>query len=263
MNSPDRLFGPAAAARKVEALYRTPDIVAQRAAILDRVAPVPGERVLDVGCGPGLLAAEIAARVGPGGAVRGIDRSDSMVDIARDNAAGLAHAGFEQGSATDLPVPDAAFDVVTCTQVLEYVDDVPAALAEFRRVLRPGGRVAIVDTDWESCVWASGDDARMRRVIEAWNLHCPHPHLPRSLASWLIDAGFEAPTVEVLPLVAVGRAAGTYGAGMIDVIARYVTSTGTLDAQTVDTWRDDLAQREADGRSFFAVSRFLFVAARP
>lgn len=256
----DTLFADDAAARRVEALYRTPDIVAQRVAIRTALALAPGERVLDVGCGPGLLCAEMAETVGTGGAVVGVDTADSMLRIAGQNGSGLRQMSVRSGEATSLPADNGAFDAVVCTQVLEYVPDVTAALAEFRRVLRPGGRLLLVDTDWASCVWASADDARMRRIISAWDAHCPHPQLPRTLPTLLTAAGFDLVHVEALPLLSVRRSENTYCAGMTDVIARFVVRSGGVAPEEAGAWRDDLARREAEGTTFFSLSRFMFLA---
>lgn len=258
----DTLFADDPAARRLEALYRTPDIVAQRRAIGAALALAPGERVLDVGCGPGLLCAEMAGAVGSAGTVVGVDTADSMLRIASQNGTGFGQMSVRSGEATSLPADDAAFDAVVCTQVLEYVHDVTAALAEFRRVLRPGGRLLLVDTDWASCVWASGDDARMRRIIAAWDAHCPHPRLPRTLPALLDAAGFELMRVEALPLLSVRRSENTYCEGMTEVIARFVVRSGGVDPGEAAAWRDDLARRDAEGTTFFSLSRFLFLARR-
>ena len=67
--------------------------------------------------------------------------------------------------------------------------------------LQRGGRALILDTDWESCVWHSSDPSRMHRVIEAWDTHCPHPHLPRVLGRLLRGAGLEVTGQSVIPLL--------------------------------------------------------------
>jgi ubiquinone/menaquinone biosynthesis C-methylase UbiE len=175
--------------RRVERIYLTPDIVAQRARVLEAMALQQGERVADLGCGPGLLALDIAGQVGTAGEVQCIDASDSMVELATRRLQGLAHVRVRAGDVAALPYADQSFDAAVCTQVYEYVPDVDRALAELRRVLKPGGRAVIVDTDWESCVWSSPDPARMRRVIESWDRHCPHPHLPASLGRRLRERG--------------------------------------------------------------------------
>ena len=168
-------------ARKTEALYLTPDVVAQRARVLEVLALQPGERVADLGCGPGLLALDMGKQVGADGSVDGIDFSTSMIPLAQRRCADLPWVRLRAGDVGQLPYADGAFDAAVCTQVYEYVADIEGALRELRRVLHPGGRALVMDTDWESCVWNSSDDARMRRVIETWNTHCPHPHLPRRL----------------------------------------------------------------------------------
>ncbi len=108
--------------------------------------------------------------VGPDGTVTGLDPSPSMLALARKRrlAAGAAEVRFIDGKATSLPFPDASFDVVTSTQVYEYVADMETALAEAYRVTRPGGRLLVLDTDWDSVVWHSTDPDRMRRILTAW-----------------------------------------------------------------------------------------------
>ena len=127
-----------AESRRVEAAYRTADVVEQRRLMLEALRLAPGESVLDVGSGPGLLAAEMAAALGPMGAVHGLEPSESMRALARarelaDDAAPMA---FVSGDAAALPFEDASFDVVVSTQVYEYVADLPPALTEAHRVLR-------------------------------------------------------------------------------------------------------------------------------
>ena len=166
-------------ARRVEAIYSTPDVVAQREAVLQALGLRPGERVLDVGSGPGFLAADMA--VGASGRVRGIDISEGMVTISQRRCVNLTHMDFQVGTATRLPFPESGFDVAVSTQVYEYLSDtdLSAALSELYRVLRPGGRALILDTDGDSLVWHSTDPMRMKRVLEAWSEHCADFHLPR------------------------------------------------------------------------------------
>ena len=108
---------------------------------------------------------------------------------------------YALGDALALPFEDETFDAAISTQVYEYVPDMPAALAEARRVLRPGGRLLILDTDWDSIVWHSSDRDRMLRVLEKWNDHLADPYLPRRLPKLLRDAGFELASTTVIPIL--------------------------------------------------------------
>ncbi len=250
-------------ARRVEALYMSPDVVAQRREILELLRLSPGERVIDIGSGPGLLAEEMARRVGEGGAVLGVDASDAMIEIAANRCRHFAQARFELADATSLPCEDETFDAAVSTQVLEYVPDVTVALDELARVLRPGGRAIVVDTDWASCVWACADEARMRRVLDAWDTHCPHPRLPRVLAGLMAEAGFRDVSVRALPMLNVGTDADTYSAGIADAIARFVAKTGLVSPEEVSEWRVDLTDHADAGRYFFSLNRYVFTARRP
>jgi len=110
--------------------------------LLDLAAVGPGDRVVDVACGTGIVARRAAARVGPGGAVTGTDINVEMLAVAREADADGA-VRWERADAAALPVADGDADVVLCQHGIQYLPDRPAALAEARRVLRPGGRVAV------------------------------------------------------------------------------------------------------------------------
>jgi arsenite methyltransferase len=255
----------AEASRRVEALYTTPDVVEQRRTVLDLLALRPGERVLDIGVGPGMLAAEMARAIGPTGAISGIDISEQMLAIATRRAAdaGPDSAPIEvrTGGADALPFADASFDVAVSTQVLEYVPDVPGALAEIHRVLRPGGRVLILDTDWDSIVWHSTDRDRMTRLLTTWEQHLVDPHLPRMLFVALRDAGFAPATPIVVPLLNVGYDAATYSGGLIDIIGAFVDGRDGWTADAVNEWKDEL--RALGDAYFFSLNRYIFCASRP
>ena len=117
--------------------------------LVDRLAVVAGEAVLDVACGPGSVTRILAAHVGATGHVTGCDLSAPMLALARSKPAVAGHGtiDYHEAPADRLPVPDGSYDAVTCQQGLQFFPDRPAALREMRRALRPGGRVGIV-------VWA-------------------------------------------------------------------------------------------------------------
>lgn len=242
--------------RKVEALYLTPDVVAQRERVLTALALCSGERVIDLGCGPGLLALDMLQRIGERGLLEAVDLSGSMVALAQRRCAAWPNARFQTGDVTALPYDAASFDAAVCIQVYEYVPDIDLALRELRRVLRPGGRAVVMDTDWESCVWHSSDPQRMRRVIDAWDSHCAHPYLPRTLVPRLHAAGLAVERCEVVPLLNVGGDAQTYSAGMIGVLARHAANI--LGEASAREWAADLRTRAASGHYFFSLNRYLF-----
>jgi ubiquinone/menaquinone biosynthesis C-methylase UbiE len=124
-------------AQRIAALNETAEMRAQRRRVTELLAPQPGERILDVGCGTGHLARELAARVLPGGEVRGADISAQMLAVAR-----RAGVDAQLTTGTSLPFANGEFDAAVATQVYEFVEDLPAAILELMRVLRPDGRVA-------------------------------------------------------------------------------------------------------------------------
>jgi ubiquinone/menaquinone biosynthesis C-methylase UbiE len=254
-----------ASARALEVIYMTPDVVAQRARVLDLLALVPGERVLDIGVGPGLLAHDLARLVGETGRVTGIDLSPDMVAVAQNRLRDMPQAELRTGEATVLDIPDASLDAVVSTQVFEYVVDVPRALAEVHRVLRPGGRVLILDTDWRSLVWHSSDQARMDRALACWDDHLHDPHLPARLGPMMRRAGFEMRRVEILPMLTPRYQPVSYAAGMLRSIFAFVGRNAAkhgLSDQEVQAWQDDQADLIARDEFFLSLNRFAFLATR-
>ena len=149
-------YGWDRAAAAYEASWQAPLAMA-RQALLEGLRPVAGEHVLDVACGTGVLVAELARVVGPGGEVVGVDLSQAMVDVAnlREREPTSAPTRHERMDAQSLAFPDASFDVVLCAFGLMYVPDPERALAEMRRVLRPGGRVGLAAWGERArCAWA-------------------------------------------------------------------------------------------------------------
>jgi ubiquinone/menaquinone biosynthesis C-methylase UbiE len=127
-------------------------------ALLAAAAPAPGERVLDLACGTGQLAFPAARAVGARGSVLGVDLSQRMVDAARRRSQHRRppNTRFLRMDAQRLALPDARFDVALCSLGLMYLPDPGQALREMRRVLRPGGRLALsVWGERARCGWAA------------------------------------------------------------------------------------------------------------
>jgi SAM-dependent methyltransferase len=245
-------------------MYQTPDVVRRRREAIDALAPHPGETIIDVGCGPAVFAADLAARVGSSGKIIGVDNSAEMLHLASAVAPSQADGSIEirEGDATALPVEDGACDAAVSVQVLEYVQDVGSALREIHRVLRPGGRVLLWDTDWNGLIWHSTDDARMQRVLREWEHHLAHPTLPRTLGAQLRDSGFGIRRVVPYALLNLDASADTYSGGVVGLIESFVRARGTIDQTEIDAWSSDLRALSDEGRYFFCIPAVYFVAER-
>ncbi len=253
----------AAGARRVEKVYLTSDVVAQRGAVLEALALEAGERVLDIGSGPGLLVRDMAEAVGAEGRVRGVDLSADMLALSKARCAAQPWVEFEIADAAGLPYPDAAFDAAVATQVYEYVPDIPAALAELHRVLRPGGRALILDTDYGSFVMNTENQARMDRIMAAWDEHFVHAGLPRVLSSRLREAGFTIRRRAVIPLFNPELHEDTFSHGMIDLIVAFATGRKGVSEAEAQAWAAELRALGEKGEYFFSLNRYLFLAEKP
>jgi ubiquinone/menaquinone biosynthesis C-methylase UbiE len=125
--------------------YLVPDLFTPWADdLVNRMALQPGERVLDVGCGTGIVARRAAQQVGDDGEVVGIDLNEGMLDVARRSSAETdASIDWRRADATELPFDDGSFDAVLCQQVLQFIPHPDDALREMHRVLRPVGHLGV------------------------------------------------------------------------------------------------------------------------
>jgi len=150
-------YGWDLAAADYEPLWQAQLAVAQDA-LLERAALAPGEHVLDVACGTGLVTFRAGRAVGPRGRALGVDLSSGMVEAARRRAPDpqAPPVAFARMDAEALDLPDAGFDVALCALGLMYVPDPARALAEMHRVLRPGGRIVLaVWGERARCGWSA------------------------------------------------------------------------------------------------------------
>jgi len=252
-----------AASARLERAYTTADVQVQRDEVRRSLAARPGENILDLGSGPGILACELAAEVGASGRIVALDVSAEMNAIAsrRIAAAGLGdRIEVVDGDAIGLDFVDASFDAAVATQVVEYVDDVDAALCELRRVLRPGGRLLLLDTDWDTLIWPAPDQARAARIAAVWRTHAPHPTLPPRLAPLLRAHGFAVDEVRTIPLLNTSYGEDTFSYNIAALIAAFVRQRGTVADHEVEAWLADLATLDRSGAYFFSLNRYLFRA---
>jgi SAM-dependent methyltransferase len=248
--------------RLVEAVYLTPDVAATRHAVLRALELRQGERFLDVGVGPGLLAAEAARTVGPAGQVCGIDLSVSMLALARRRCADLPWVAIGRGDATALAFPDGVFDAAAAVQVYAYVEDLDMALAELFRALRPGGRAVVLDTDLDSMVWHAEDQERMDRILAVYGQHAAYPNLPRILGPKLRSAGFTVSHRDLIPIFNPELHPNTFSHGSMEFVAGFVRGRGVAP-EVVAAWLEELRALGAAGRYFFSLNRYVFLVTRP
>ena len=251
------------AARQLEAVYLIADAVRRRRIVREALGATPGERVLDVGCGPGFYCAELLEDVGPSGSVVGVDGSPAMLALAARRCAAHANVELLEGDALELPVADASFDAVLSVQVQEYVADVTAGLAELWRALRPGGRAVVFDVDWATLSLPSDATGLTGRVLRAWDEHLAHRSLPRTLAPRLRAAGFEDVEMTAHPFATTELSAETYGGSLATLLAGYLVGGGGMPEDEVRAWADEQRELAERGEFYFVVTQVCFTATKP
>jgi arsenite methyltransferase len=247
---------------RLERLYGTRDVLRRRELVRDALGARPGDRILDVGCGPGFYVTELLEEVGREGSVVGVDISADMLAVAAKRVDGHDNVEFHEADATSLPVPDGTFDRAVCVQVLEYVRDVPTALSEMHRALRPGGRALVWDVDWATVSWHAIDRQLTRRVLAMWDNHLTHPSLPRTLAAQLRNAGFEDVRMDAHAFATTELIPDAYGGSLLSLVEQYVAEQGGMSQQEAKAWADEQRGLGGRGEFFFTVTQFCFTATR-
>jgi arsenite methyltransferase len=250
-------------AMKIEALYRIGDAERRRRIVRRALGAAPGERILDVGCGPGFYCAELAEEVGRTGSVVGVDSSPAMLELATRRCAGYEAVQLRVGGADSLPVSDASFDGALCVQVLEYVPDPTVALAEMHRALRPGGRVVVWDVDWATVSLHALDRVLTERVMRAWDEHLSHPSLPRTLGPRLRSAGFEEVHMDAHPFATCEFDPETYGAAMLPLVSAFVVGRNGITEESAKAWVSEQQQLGERAEFYFSSTHLCFTATKP
>jgi len=234
------------------------------AALADALAPVVGEHILEVGCGSGVLCRQIAPSVVPGGKITGVDISPEFLKIAQSKIATADLANCIQwgaGQADVLPFRDASFDAVFAARLLLHVSDPQAVLNELVRVVRPGGRVVVMDWDFDTVALDHSDRDLTRRLLH-WR--CDH-HGGNNWSGrqlWGRMAATELVNVKPVPVVSVARYENDSLTLSLFKAAQVARDGGAISPGEYDTWVDELRSSLAAGSFFASIVYFIVIGER-
>ncbi|SCL28797.1 methyltransferase domain-containing protein [Micromonospora inyonensis] len=175
--------------------------------LVDALDLRPGQVTVDLGCGPGTDLARLADAVGPDGSVFGIDHEPRMVAEATRRFADRPNVSVRTGDLHDLPLADASVDRARVDRVLQHVSTPERALAEARRVLRPGGLLGMAEPDWDTLAVADEDVKTSRRFARFSAGRVRNATIGRQLVRLATDVGFLIRSVE--PVAVMFRDFGT------------------------------------------------------
>jgi SAM-dependent methyltransferase len=238
-------------ARRIELRGRNKDEIAARAAYLDLLEIQHGERVLEVGCGSGVVLRDIARRVGSSGQAVGLDYSSAFLKVAHELAeqAGLAdRIELQQGDARALTLEDAQFDVVLAATSLAHIPDGELAVPEMVRVTRPGGRVAVFERDTDASIISHPDRETTRRIVQAGSDYSTvDGWLARRMPGLFVQAGLE--DVRVQAFTPFERdPAGFYGMLLWSRRIETALQVGAISEAEARRWLEQLEVEQEAGR---------------
>ena len=233
-------------------------------AYLPRLPAAPGGRILALGCGTGIEVRALR-RLAPDTTIVGLDHSPALIDIARRLTAdeGLSdNVTYEVGDAHHTPFDDDGFDVVTMHTLISHVEDPGQVLREARRVVRPGGTVAVFDGDYASLTFAHPDRALAETVEEKLKqLIVANPRIMRDMPRLLSEAELELVEADGALYANIGR--GAFWASAAESYGVLLARTGLMPQAVVDDWRAFQARSVADNTFFGASNYYTYLARRP
>jgi ubiquinone/menaquinone biosynthesis C-methylase UbiE len=239
------------------------DLMAQRPAVqtlkawaLEQLAPAAGETAVDVGSGTGEDTVALAKLTGH---AIGVEPSPGLRAEAERRAADAA-VKFVHGDALALPFGDQTVDVLRCERVLQHVADPAAAVADMARVLRPGGRVVLIDTDWATAIIHPADPGVLQRMIDYFLADSANPYSGRRLRGLLAGAGLEI----------TGETAATWieaqeGArqGVVSMMHLTALQAGVITPAEAEAFAQGLADAADRGAFHLSLTMYAVSAVKP
>jgi ubiquinone/menaquinone biosynthesis C-methylase UbiE len=218
-------------------------------------------RLLDVGAGAGGVARELIKLTGPGGEVVALDNSQAMIDAAqaRDGGSGVRYV---VGDVSSLPYGDGHFDGVRTERVLQHLADPDAAIAEMSRVLRPGGRICLIDTDWDSLLVDGSPTDMHVRLTQVMTFLGAGRRSGRTLRRRLLTQGYT--DVEATP-VTVATSSRDEASVLFPVFdPDTVKKTQEFgEEETRHGWLDSLEQAVGDGTFLATLTIWIATGTKP
>lgn len=242
-----------------------PEFCRYRDAYLERLALPEDGRLLEVGCGTGVVSRAIAGRPGFAGRVLGIDHSPVLIDAARRFARDESvdhRVEFEVADAHALDLPDGAFDAVIAHTLLSHVTDPLRVLGEVARVVRPGGAVAVFDGDFASWTFGSPDSEVGRAMDDSLRAAMvSKPRVLREMPRLLRAVGLEL--VETQPHVYAEVGTSVYFLSALETYGPLIVRAGLVTQEEFDAFLAERRQASADGLFFASCNYYAYVAFRP
>jgi ubiquinone/menaquinone biosynthesis C-methylase UbiE len=230
-----------------------------------RLPLAEARRVLALGCGTGIEVRALRRLTRPEVAIIGVDHSRALIDAARRHTAEEGLSGnvtYRVGDAHHLPYGDGEFDIVTLHTLLSHVDDPLQVLREARRLVRPGGTVAVFDGDYASLTFAHPDHALARTIEEQLiQLIVANPRIMRDLPRLLREAGLELAEAEGTLYAEIGGS--RFWVGAAESYGVLLGRSGLLPQALVDDWRASQARSAADNTFFGASNYYTYLTRRP
>jgi ubiquinone/menaquinone biosynthesis C-methylase UbiE len=255
----DRSSDPDFFVRFMDEAQKPEGIQASKRLMLQRMALARGSSVLEVGCGPGTDLLELVDVVGPAGHLVGIDSSETMIAEARRRASERqVSVTFEVGDVQALPFPDATFDVCRAVRLLEHLPDPGPALAEAARVTRHGGRVVVLDFDWDTLMIDHPDKATTRTIVLSYSDSIRNGWIGRQLPRVFHEQSLEVVYLDTIHVLVHYALAELF---LGSHLAR-LQAAGTLSPDQARRWWQYLRHADKEGTLLIGFTAIVVTGAR-